>query len=135
MFRGRRPPSIRALEVALWCLAWTLLVAAVAGSLDPQPPGAFTLSDKLTHALGYLVLTLSFLLAAVWLPGRGPGVMPHGAALVTSAIVAVSFLIEIVQPIVGRTADVLDAATNLLGALCGLGIWVMLRGRTDQRAA
>lgn len=48
------PPFLKQLQF------WVLLLACLALSLVPQPPGVFELaSDKLWHALAYLVLYLS----------------------------------------------------------------------------
>jgi VanZ family protein len=129
-----RPASIRALETVVWALAWSLLVLAIVGSLTPQEPAGFSFSDKVTHALGYMGLTCSFLLAAVWMPVRGPGRFPHSALAVTVAVAAVGALIELLQGAVGRTPDVYDLVANLSGSVCGRLLWGALRGAFSERS-
>ncbi|CQH60660.1 VanZ family protein [Halobacterium hubeiense] len=104
-----------------WRVLAVLSIAAVlAGSLAPGstggglPAGA----DKLLHAVGYATIAVSL---------SGARRAETGRALV-SVVLAAALLgvgIEVVQPTVGRTASVLDAAANLLGASAGaVGWWV-----------
>jgi VanZ family protein len=118
---------IKALDTLVWVVAWALLLIAVVGSLSPREGGGFSFSDKLTHVVGYTALCAAFLLAAVWLPRRGPGRFPGGAVAVTVAIALVGAVIELLQGYVGRTVDVLDAAANIAGCVGGLLLWGALR--------
>jgi VanZ family protein len=124
---------VRALETLVWISAWTVLALALVGSLTPQEPAEPSFSDKVTHALGYTALCSLFLLAAVWLPLRGPGRFPSSAGAVMVAIAAVGVVIEILQGFVGRTVDVLDVAANMAGCLCGRFLWGVLRGALSER--
>src|SRR5918999_493766 len=100
---GRTTPT-KALDTLAWMVAWTLLVVALVASLAPREGGWFSFSDKLTHVVGYTGLCASFLLAAVWLPRRGPGRFPRSAVAVTVAVAVVGAVLELLQGYVGRSA-------------------------------
>ena len=99
-------------------LAVVSIVAVLAGSLAPGstagglPAGA----DKLLHAVGYAVVAVSLAGAR----------RAETARTLVSVVLAAALLgvgIEVVQPAVGRTASVLDAVANLLGATAGAVGW------------
>jgi VanZ family protein len=129
-----RTTTTKALDTLVWVVAWTLLVVAVVGSLTPRDGGGFSFSDKLTHVVGYTALCASFLLAAVWLPRRGPGRWPRGAVGVTVAVGVVAAVIELLQGYVGRTVDVLDVAANVVGCVGGRLLWGTLRSALSERS-
>src|SRR5437762_4307060 len=95
------PPRRAALrgmvDTALWAVSVALLVATFVLSLGPAPPGlnAFFASDKLIHATGYAALTGSWLLAAVWRPGRGDGPFPRATRLVVIGAMVLGAGIEV----------------------------------------
>ncbi|GAA0265524.1 VanZ family protein [Halobacterium noricense] len=101
-------------------LAVVSIAAVLAGSLAPGatagglPAGV----DKFLHAAGYAMIALSL---------AGAQRAETGRTLV-SIVLATALLgvgIEVVQPLVGRTASLLDAVANLLGATAGaFGWWV-----------
>ena len=101
-------------------LAVVSIAAVLAGSLAPGstagglPAGA----DKLLHAAGYATIALSL---------AGAQRAETGRTLV-SIVLAAALLgvgVEVVQPTVGRTASLLDAVANLLGATAGaVGWWL-----------
>ncbi len=107
--------------------AWVALI--VAASLVPRLPGPvrpflFHGADKIGHAAAYAVLCL--LLA--W-NVRSPA---RPVQLVGSALGAVLFgaLVELVQPLTGRSCDLADVATNALGvgvALLLIALWGRVR--------
>lgn len=111
-----------------------LLAATLLLSLGPAPPGlnAFFASDKLVHAAGYAALAGSWLLAAVWRPGRGDGSFPRAARIVVSGAIVLGAAIEVAQHFVDRTADPFDALAGAGGALLALWLWGVLKRRTGS---
>ncbi|WP_232702895.1 hypothetical protein [Halobacterium wangiae] len=99
-----------------WGVATTVALAVVAASLVPAsaasggslPGGA----DKLLHAVGYAALSFSVAVALRARTGRA-------LAAVVLVVAALGAGVEVVQPTVGRTASLLDAAANLGGATAG----------------
>ncbi|HKI50945.1 MAG TPA: VanZ family protein [Geothermobacteraceae bacterium] len=92
---------------------WALLLACLALSLMPQPPGVFELaSDKFWHALAYLVLYLSSQIAY-------PMKVSQTARF--TLLLGFSLLIEILQHFVPRREfSLLDLAANAAGLLLGM---------------
>jgi VanZ family protein len=117
--------------VGVWAAALALLAATFVLSLGPAPPGldAFFASDKVVHAAGYAALTGSWLLAAVWRPGRGDGPFPRAAWLVVMCAVVLGAGIEVGQHFVDRSADPFDALADAGGALAALWVWTAVRRR------
>jgi VanZ family protein len=120
-------------DTVLWGVALSLLGATFLLSLGPAPPGlnAFFASDKLVHAAGYAALTESWLLAAVWRPGRGDGRFPRAAWAFAVAAIVLGVGIEVGQHFVDRSADVFDALADMGGVLVALWLWLALR-RTES---
>jgi VanZ family protein len=115
----------RALDIALWVIAISLLAGILLLSLDPEPDllDPLNLSDAALHLGGYAALTASFLLAGVWRPGR-VGVWPRGAPIVALGILAFGVLVEIAQGMVpNRAADWRDAFANTLGVVLAWWTW------------
>ena len=129
-----RTTTTGALNTIAWVVAWTLLFVAVVASLTPRDGAVFFFSDKWTHVVGYTALCASFLLAAVWLPRRGPGRFPRSAVAVTLAVAAVGAVIEFLQGYVGRTVDGLDVAANVVGCVGGRVLWGALRNALSERS-
>jgi len=119
----------------LWALGGALLIAIVILSLGPKgPPQPFSLADKLWHGLAYFALTGCLLLAAVWRPGRGSGLLPGAAGAITVGAVVLGVILEIAQafdPFADREGDVADWLANAIGVLVGFGVWSYLRSRTS----
>ena len=133
MARAHVRERSRRLGIALWCAAWACAAAAIVLSLTPQPStDPATPADKLVHLGGYAVTRLFWLLSAVWAPVRGPGPVRDHPERVVAAVVAFSLCLELAQPLVGRTADVVDGAANALGAALGWGLWRALRARLEE---
>jgi len=111
-----------------WAARIVLLVAAVViTDLALQPsfdlPGPMLGSDKLEHAMAFLVLTI---LARIgW-----PGIPAWIAALV---LMAYGFGIEVAQGAqdAGRTASLADLAADGIGVAAGLGLVRLVRGRRN----
>jgi VanZ family protein len=125
-----RTRPARPVQIALWCGAWGSVAAALVLSLAPRPSQDPAIAaDKLLHVGGYGVMTLLFLLAAVWLPGRATGRLADRGTWVVASVVAFGLAIEALQPLVGRTAELLDGAANALGAALGWVLWAAARPR------
>jgi VanZ family protein len=92
---------------------WSLMLACLALSLMPQPPGVFELaSDKLWHALAYLVLYLSCQLAY-------RRQTPHITRF--ALLLGFSLLIEVLQYFVPhREFSLQDLLANAAGLLLGM---------------
>jgi VanZ family protein len=116
-----RPRSDR----LLWAIVWVLLTADVSLSLSPQPvtTGGSSLINKALHFFGYLALTLSLLLAAVWRPGRGDGRWAHRAGHLTLAVASLGAFLELVQALIGRRPELIDTTVNAVGCMAGLLVW------------
>ena len=100
------------------------LVPAEAGATGGLPPGV----DKLLHLVGYAALSFSDSAAL-----RAQTVHKLGAIVVGVALLGAG--VELVQPTVGRTASLLDAAANLAGAMAGVSVyWLVIAQTTDTLA-
>ncbi|MGI8707860.1 MAG: VanZ family protein [Actinomycetota bacterium] len=117
------------MDPTVWTTSWLLLALVVFLSLVPESPVALSDGvDKIAHGFAYAALTLSFLLAGVWRPGRGRGRYPMGAIWIVVATVALGVAIEIVQDIESyRSMDAFDAVADALGAAVGASIWAALK--------
>lgn len=134
---GMRAPARHGgglVDAALWWVSLGLLAATFLLSLGPAPPGlkAFFASDKVIHAAGYAALTGSWLLAAVWRPGRGDGPFPRAARIVVFGAIVLGAAIEVAQHFVDRTADPFDALADAGGALLTLWLWGVLKRWTGS---
>ncbi|MBO6826971.1 MAG: VanZ family protein [Sneathiella sp.] len=99
---------------ALWVM---MLLCVAVGSLLPLnkvPSDAFMLGDKFLHLGAYLVIGVFALLAAsnstlaFWLLGIS---------------FTASLMIEILQPLSGRSFELLDIAANGIGVIIAIPIW------------
>jgi VanZ family protein len=132
---GRGPVFV---EACFWIAAVGSIVATVVYSLGPAPSvlHGFPIADKVFHASAYGAITLTWLLAAVWRPGRGGGVLAgEGIPLVVGAIV-LGAGIEVAQHFVSRDSQTLDAVADTVGALAGYAVWRLIRAldRSTSRA-
>jgi VanZ family protein len=116
-------------DALFWLAAFGTVAATIAYSLGPAPGAlnAFPLADKVFHAAAYGAMTLSWLLAAVWRPGRGASVIPRYAAAVVICAILLGATIEVAQHFVDRTADVFDGVADAVGAVAGLAAWGGIR--------
>ncbi len=92
--------------------------AVLAGSLAPGSAagGLPADADKLLHAAGYATIALS-------VTGSQRAETTRALIAVVLAATLLGVGVEVVQPTVGRTASVLDALANLLGATAGAVGW------------
>ena len=84
------------MDRALWALTLACAATTIWFSFGAPPPGVdlFPSADKVGHAIAYFATTLSFLFAAVWRPGRGPGRFPRLGMWFPVAAIAGGGLIE-----------------------------------------
>ena len=82
-------------------------------------------ADKLLHGIGYAALTFAVARAA---RARAP----RRLAAVVLAVTALGVGVELVQPLVGRTASPLDALANLGGAVAGALLRTFSRSRLSE---
>ncbi len=76
----------------------------------------FPHADKVFHAAAFAMILGSFLLAAVWRPGRGWGRFPAGAVPAVAMLIALGVLIEVIQgELLSRDAELLDVAAEIVG--------------------
>jgi VanZ family protein len=112
----------------LWAISLLLLFAVVYGSLNREPPLPIKFSDKVWHFLSYASLTTSFLLSAVWFPGRKTSGLPLRASYIVGFALALGVALEVLQVFtLTRVADLFDALMNALGVWAGFTIWSLLR--------
>ena len=105
-------------------LATALFAAVIAYlTLTPPRPEALDglLSDKAYHVIAFAALifpgALLYLRSLIWLI---PAALVFGAA------------IELVQPLVGRSAEMADFVADVVGVACGLKLGLILRRRWFQ---
>jgi hypothetical protein len=89
----------RLIDAGLWALTVGLALITLLFSFDFSPPGTgwFPLADKFGHGLMYFATFFSFLLAAVWRPGRGDRPFPRRALVFALGVVAAGVAIELLQ--------------------------------------
>ncbi|MFN2489102.1 MAG: VanZ family protein [Actinomycetota bacterium] len=118
----------------LWMLAWVLCAADIILSLLPagEANDALRLYDKLVHFVAYAALVVVFLFAAVWRPRRGAGRWRGASATIVLAVVMLGIVVEIIQGLVGRDAQLLDVVANSIGAILGLMLWRVGIGRSSK---
>ncbi len=114
--RARPVLDLAPRTVRLVALAGAIgVVLVVVGSLVGNRPATIAI-DKLIHLIGYTVLAAIFVLA----------LRPRWYLPALLGLAAMSYLIEIVQPLNQRTFDFADALFNTIGlaigAAAGLGI-------------
>jgi VanZ family protein len=114
------------LSLGAW-LALIVIGSLIPGSLIPEaagPIGAvlFHRADKVAHGVAYAVLCLLL----IW--GTAP--LRWQTRLIGSAVGATVFgaLIEVLQPLTGRSCNLADAGLNALGVLAAL-LAIALAGR------
>lgn len=111
-----------------WLLLGRLwLLATVVICLVPLPRSPFPVegSDKLEHALGWLLITLWF----AQLTGS-----PQALLARACGFVALGAAIELAQSLTTwRSADLADLVANMLGVILGVAIGLSPAGRILQR--
>jgi VanZ family protein len=126
------------IDGGLWALTAACAAATFWFSFVSPPPGAdlFPGADKVVHAIAFFTTTLSFLLSAVWRPGRGKGRFPAGWRWFLPAAVAGGVVIEIVQGMIPtRTAEAYDMLAGAIGIAVAVAIHALIRWRTAPRVA
>jgi hypothetical protein len=120
--RPGRSSKLSELESFVDAALWTVLIASTLltlfWALGPQPPGGnlFPRADKVLHALAFGVIFATFILAAVWRPGRGWGRFPSSAIPFGAGLLALGVVIELLQgELLGRDADLFDVVAEVVG--------------------
>ncbi len=125
---SREKNSTRFLILARIFLA--LVVAAIlALSLWPKPPElpGLRMSDKIAHFIAYIILGGSALAAAA---RKG---IPE--LLIVAAVCSLfGGLIEIVQPLVGRSREIVDFLVDVAGSALGAGLVLAVRAVARRRS-
>jgi VanZ family protein len=106
-----------------------VLIAVVGLSLYPRPEevlGPWSLNDKAGHFAAYVVLAFLSVRAV-----NRRDVL--SLILTIASCTALGGLIEIVQPLVGRTRELMDFIVDLGGSAVGAGIGFLIR-RKGSRA-
>jgi len=88
-------------------------------------------SDKVPHVVAY------GLLAWCWLKvfGRGGGGSARRMLCVILVPIAIGTVVELTQPLVGRTCDLMDWVANVAGVGIASAFWVVLPGRKRRTGA
>jgi len=118
-------------EAVLWLSLLLLLAMGIGAGLSASTVrGPF---DPLLHAGGSMLLTLFFLTAAVWRPGRGEGWFPNGGLTVAAVVLLVGVGIEVAQTSWNLEVGSLDdIATDAAGIFVGWLAWWWLRRRATR---
>lgn len=130
MMSDQRTGAAVVIEGALWGLTVACAAATFWFSFVAPPPGAdlFSGADKVGHAIAYFATTLSFLLAAVWRPGRGPGPFPRLGLRFAVVAIAAGAIIEILQGMTAsRSAQALDLVAEAVGTASALLVHSLVR--------
>lgn len=107
-------------------LFWPAIVLVTWGELTPSPPHLEThVWDKLLHFTAYFGLAG---LAALSLKSR------RTLVYAVLGLIAFGGLLEIVQGMTGRDADLLDEVANTLGAILGAFAGLILLRLVDRTA-
>jgi VanZ family protein len=129
MSTNDQPIAAKRISLAVLVVYWIALFAATHVPAV-HPPLALVHADKMAHAGMYAVLAL--LLAVAWSQRAW---VSWRAILAVFALLAIyGVLDEVTQPMVGRSADVLDWLADMAGAIGGLAIFVAARGLRQRTA-
>lgn len=104
--------------------ALTLAVAVVigVGTLTPMPDAGIPGSDKTHHIIGFFALSLPLAYAR-----------PRLAPWVVLGAIAYGGAIELIQPHVGRSGEVLDLLADAVGSVAGAAAGVILAALRRRR--
>lgn len=120
-----RPPVFASapVRIALGCLcALTWLAAFAATHIPPGRGGGLFISDKLLHFIGYLGLATPL----IWLLAALGHTRPWRIALTLGILLAYGVFDELTQPLVGRSADVLDWLCDAAGIAASVALWEVI---------
>ncbi len=121
---SRLSEADRRIDIVLWVVFFLSAALTLLWAMGPRPPGSglFPRSDKVFHAVAFAMILGSYLLAAVWRPGRGWGRYPATALPFAVALIAFGLVIELIQSeFLDRDADVLDLAADVGGMVFAVG--------------
>jgi hypothetical protein len=119
-----------AVDAVLW-LALVLLVA-MGVSLGLAAGTARGPYDPYLHSGGSMILTVVFLMVAVWRPGRGDGWFPQGDLTIVAFVILVGLGIEVAQTTGRVRADSFgDIVLDSAGVVAGWFVWWWWRRRSS----
>ena len=117
----------------IWTLAALALIATLWFSFGaPAHVNRYLGSDKVAHAIAYAVDTLLLLFAVVWRPSGSPPVVWRMAPILV-AVVALGGVVEVVQGVVGRDAQILDWIADSAGVVVATAVFTVVRWRHGRR--
>ena len=121
----------RLIDAALWASTAGFALITLLFSFGSSLPvtDSFALADKFGHGLLYFASFLSFLLAAVWRPGRGDGLFPGKGLLFALGVVAAGVAVEVLQEVAttDRHAQLGDVLSETIGAFAALAVHAWMR--------
>lgn len=125
----------RLIDAVLWLLAAGFASSTAYFSFGnaPSAAGAFPGADKFWHAVAYFLTVICVLLAAVWRPGRGPGIWPGTRWLIAAGAVTAGGTIELAQGLTARGPELLDWVAEIVGVGMAVGLHVWLQTRSHSR--
>jgi len=116
----RGVPSLLArYRASRWLFRWGVILAVVLGSFVPGGDVPSVVWD-VGHMPAYLVLTSALLFSR-----RGGKRRPEAILRVVLAISAMGLVIELLQPLAGRTTSVIDFGMNEAGVSLGVMCYVL----------
>ena len=105
----------RSLSTMLW--VGCMLTAFTMTNLLPREPGRRLVDDKVLHFAGFLVLGL---VTIRWLFNRAAQPTYRRALAGFTFLAAYAIIVEITQPLIGRSCELGDWLADLGGAACGV---------------
>ena len=125
----------RLIDAALWALTLLCAGLTLSWSFGPSAPGAdaFPGADRVGHGIAFFATSLSFLLAAVWRPGRGRGPLHAWRWALVAALIVLGGLVEIGQSAFTETreAEFWDWFCELIAIFLAAGIVAALEGHAS----
>ncbi len=120
----KRVPKWILSGVCLCVIFWLTLVPKPLGD---ETPLLFPGADKVVHGIMFFGLTVCLLFDSLRARGWRKLGLPLVSAL-TLASMLVGIGIEFLQPSLGRGFEILDMASDAIGAVIGGALWILIGG-------
>ena len=131
MTEARTTTLDRTIDRALLVVAFLAFVGTAYVSLRRAVPDLLDIpeQDKVGHAVAYFAVLLPLLLALVWRPGRGDGVLPNGELWFVGALIAAGIATAGFQAVftATRSPEVLDFVADAVGTIGALLVFRLVR--------